>query len=310
MKDKRLYAKFTLDFADSHKVMPLSDKAFRCLVEATLWSRKQMTDGLLPSRYAVARWSLEVLQELASNDPLKPSLEEVEEGWMIRDFAEHQETKADIEARRERNKEAGRKGGLAKSKRSAKRGAKHSASEVVSENVAETETYITTSRSNSNEEEPNRIDVHQLVSELAKACRERGVKVPDSLDGWTTDARRLLDIDHRPLAEALDVLRWSQTDPFWSTNILSMGKFRKQYDQLRLKAGVKPTADPEELVREMWRSGSVGKLTELTGMTPDIIRWPDTEPEGFDRDKHRIEQRRKWIEDHRDEIVQRLRGAM
>lgn len=115
-KDDRLYARIALDFADHPKVMPLSDAAFRCLIEATLWSRKQMTDGFLSKRLALARWSLEVLLELASNDPEKPSLIEVENGWIIHDFAAHQTTKSEIEALREARKAAGRKGGLAKAK--------------------------------------------------------------------------------------------------------------------------------------------------------------------------------------------------
>lgn len=139
-KDQRLYGKFTLDFADHPKIAILSDAAFRCLVEATLWSRKQERDGLLPRRYAVAKWGIDVLQELCCNDDTKPSLIERDEGWYVHDFAEHQETKADIEARRERNKIAGQKGGLAKAKRTGKRGAKQPAkqpvSDVVSENVA------------------------------------------------------------------------------------------------------------------------------------------------------------------------------
>ena len=114
-KDNRLYGRFVLDFADHPKIMPLSDAAFRCLVEATLWSRKHMTDGFLSKRLAIAKWSLDVLLELASNDPEKPSLVEAEEGWYIRDFAEHQSTKAEIEALRETRKTAGRRGGLVKS---------------------------------------------------------------------------------------------------------------------------------------------------------------------------------------------------
>ncbi len=139
-KDGRLYAKFTLDFADNHKILPLSDAAFRCLVEATLWSREHLTDGWLASRLALAKWSLDVLQELSTNDPDAPSLIALETGWLIRDFAEHQDTREEIEARRERNRLAGQKGGLAKSKRGAKRGAKPTASESLSETVAETET--------------------------------------------------------------------------------------------------------------------------------------------------------------------------
>lgn len=138
-KDQRLYGKFTLDFPDHPKIAILSDAAFRCLVEATLWSRRQERDGLLARRYAVARWSLGVLQELCNNDDEKPSLVEREEGWYIHDYAEHQDTKADIDARRERNRAAGQKGGLAKAKHRAKRGAKQPASETLSETVAEKE---------------------------------------------------------------------------------------------------------------------------------------------------------------------------
>lgn len=135
-KDRRLYGKFTLNFPRHPKIAILSDAAFRCLVEATLYSRDEMTDGFLASRYAVARWGVEVLQELCSNDDDKPSLVEVEKGWLIHDYAEHQDTKEDIEARVARNKANGQKGGLAKSKRVAKQ----PASKSVSENLAETET--------------------------------------------------------------------------------------------------------------------------------------------------------------------------
>lgn len=140
MKDGRLYGRFTLDFPDNYKVMPLSDAAFRCLVEATLWSRKQMSDGVLARRYAVARWGLEVLNELASNDPDNPSFIEQEDGWLIRDFDEHQDTRAEIEARSARNKLAGQRGGQARAKRSAKRVASTSLSETQAETETETET--------------------------------------------------------------------------------------------------------------------------------------------------------------------------
>jgi hypothetical protein len=150
-KDQRLYGKFTLNFPDHPKIFILSDAAFRCLVSATLWCRQQENDGFLARRLAVAKWSLDVLQELCQNDPENPSLIEREEGWYIHDYAEHQETKADIEARRERNRAAGQKGGLAKAKQGAKRVAKPKASkpvsETVSENVArerETLTEVTT----------------------------------------------------------------------------------------------------------------------------------------------------------------------
>jgi hypothetical protein len=159
-KDGRLYARFTLDFADNAKILPLSDAAFRCLVEATLWSREHMTDGWLAKRLALAKWSLDALHELSANDAENPSLEESESGWQIRDFALHQDTKAEIEERRERNKTAGQRGGLAKAKRSAKR----SASESLSENVAETETKTT------------EVTTHVVTS---RPRNERGTRLPD-----------------------------------------------------------------------------------------------------------------------------------
>lgn len=139
-KDKRLFAKFTLEFAGHRKIAILSDAAFRALVEAVLYSRDQKTDGLLASRYALARWGAEVLAELCENDDEKPSLRAVDKGWMIHDFADFQDTREEIDARSERNKRNGQRGGVAK----AKRNAKQVASDSVSENVAETETETET----------------------------------------------------------------------------------------------------------------------------------------------------------------------
>ena len=138
-RDHRLFFKLTLDFPDHAKILPLSDTAFRCIVEAIAYSRKHETDGFLARRYAVARWSLEVLRELCENDPQKPTLIEREDGWIIHDYADMNDTSAEISARRERNKMAGKQGGLAKAKQRAKQPAKRLASEVLSENVAEEE---------------------------------------------------------------------------------------------------------------------------------------------------------------------------
>ncbi|MFT4088277.1 MAG: hypothetical protein QM658_14225 [Gordonia sp. (in: high G+C Gram-positive bacteria)] len=207
MKDPRLYGKFTLDFPDSHKILPLSDAAFRCLVEATLWSRKHMTDGVLAKRLATAKWSLDVLHELASNDPENPSLIEVEEGWLIHDFADHQDTKAEIEARSARSKAAGRKGGQARAKRAAKRTASATVSGIQAETETETETREKTSSSLSRTrlvEEPHDAQAREMVpipddwapndlqrakyprpdlDELAEAFRDHAISVGRTCNG-------------------------------------------------------------------------------------------------------------------------------
>lgn len=76
-----------------------------------------------------------------------------------------------------------------------------------------------------------------LASLLRKLTVQNGAKPPTEAqeNGWAKEAELLLRIDRRPLAEVEEVLRWSQADSFWKANILSMAKFRKQYDQLKLK---------------------------------------------------------------------------
>lgn len=111
MADIRLYAQITLDFAENPKIECLSDAAFRQFIEALLWSRRQLTDGFITESSAAKRFTPEVIQELTTNHPTKPTLRRVAGGYQIHDFAEHQTTNADIEAKREAAKINGQKGG-------------------------------------------------------------------------------------------------------------------------------------------------------------------------------------------------------
>lgn len=150
-KDSRLYANITHDFFESPKIMVLSDRAKLGLLEMILWSCRMQTDGVIDRRVASAKHLLDVCQELLDNDPETPSLMELENGdFLIHDFTEHQTTRAEIEAIREKRRAAGRAGGLAKSKAhaaksskrlasataSAKHGAKQTASKPVAKGVA------------------------------------------------------------------------------------------------------------------------------------------------------------------------------
>lgn len=113
-QENRLYAKLTLDFGDSPKIAPLSDKAFRDFVLAILWSRQYMTDGFIPDSMKTKLFTKKSLGELLNNDEINSSIKRCEGGFQIHDFHEHQTTKAQIEAKRQ----AGRQGGLAKSEAS------------------------------------------------------------------------------------------------------------------------------------------------------------------------------------------------
>lgn len=73
---------------------------------------------------------------------------------------------------------------------------------------------------------------------------------PDS-DRWLTAMRLLIADRGGDIAEVEDVLRWSQADPFWHSNILSPTKLREQFTQLALKrrngngnGHLRPAGDP------------------------------------------------------------------
>jgi hypothetical protein len=152
-KDRRLYAKFDIGMDEHAKIMLLSDSAFRALFESTLYARRQLTDGFLDGRIVARKWTVEAVAELTSNDPERPSWIQVEGGYQIHDFAEHQTTTADIEAKRE----AGRKGGLAKAKQPAST-TEAPATKVLEQNVsnslAKTETETETVKKTSSSPAP------------------------------------------------------------------------------------------------------------------------------------------------------------
>lgn len=193
-KDDRLYARFDIAMDEHPKIMLLSDAGFRALVEATLYSRRQLTDGFLAARIAERKWGSDVITELTSNDPERPSwrphVKDGVDGYMIHDFAEHQTTNADIEAKRE----AGRRGGLAKA---AKRGStslapatdllQQNASTTPSAPLAITETETKTETPTSNE--------------VGVGARKRGTRIPEPfiVDGamrqWAAENTPGVDVD-------------------------------------------------------------------------------------------------------------------
>lgn len=146
-RDKRLFARLDLDYADHPKIACLSDSAFRAHIEMILYARKYQTDGVIPKRFA-SRFATESLSELLANDAESPSLLSRPDGtYELHGYADMNETKAEIERRSRANTENGRRGGIAKArttKRVAKQVATSSLSEKGSEFVAETETETDT----------------------------------------------------------------------------------------------------------------------------------------------------------------------
>lgn len=92
-----------------------------------------------------------------------------------------------------------------------------------------------------------REDVDSLCDLLVELVVANGCKRPAVTAKWRDEARRLLDRDGASRAEAERVMRWALDDEFWSSNILSMPKFRAKYDQLRLRSRAAPVQPEEEV---------------------------------------------------------------
>jgi hypothetical protein len=82
----------------------------------------------------------------------------------------------------------------------------------------------------------DRDDVRALCGLMVDLVVANGSKRPEITTKWKDDARLLIDKDERDLRKALELMRWAAKDTFWRANVQSLPTFRKQYDQLRLKA--------------------------------------------------------------------------
>lgn len=105
--------------------------------------------------------------------------------------------------------------------------------------------------------EPHRDDVEAVCTRLRDLIVANGSKEPTITQEWRRQARLMIDNDKRDLSKALNLIEWCQKDSFWQGNVLSMPKFRQQYDQLALKA------------REEWRKRGEQSVT----CDPDKNPW-------------------------------------
>lgn len=100
-----------------------------------------------------------------------------------------------------------------------------------------------------------RSDVLRICEYLADAIEENGSKRPTVTKGWHDEARRMLDLDGRTEAEVVKAIDWCQRGDsdrarFWRPNIMSMGKLRAKFDQMRLQAANEQRAAPRTRMQE------------------------------------------------------------
>jgi hypothetical protein len=90
---------------------------------------------------------------------------------------------------------------------------------------------------------------------------------------WAQSADLLMRLDGRTAREVRDVIVWCQEDPFWKSNILSMGKLRSKFPQLFLKQQSDANGEPHERPRRT--AGKAGAVTAPAGKydchNPDFV---------------------------------------
>lgn len=98
--------------------------------------------------------------------------------------------------------------------------------------------------------DPEVLRLSGLLAELIRS-RDPKAKVAPESRRWLTTMRLLIADRDGDTTEVERVLRWSQTDAFWQTNILSPTSLRRQFGQLVQKAQgagatahLRPVSDP------------------------------------------------------------------
>jgi hypothetical protein len=213
-------------FAFHPKAIAAGNAALGLWVRAGSWCAAHLTQGALPAH---------MVRTLGAQRRDADKLVSVglwmctEDGYLFKDWDEYQPTKEQVEAKRVATRER---------VRSHRERQRNAVTPDVTNDVTNAVSTPTPSRpvpSTTSSPAP-RPDVEELCEHLHRLLVAKDVKVNITQE-WRDSARLLLDRDGRDLAEARRLIDWCQRDDFWGKNILSMPKFRKQYDQLRLKAG-------------------------------------------------------------------------
>lgn len=284
-----LFARLSLDYADHPKIAGLSDGAFRAHIELILYSRKYETDGIIKNRVANrvgSRWDTDVLSELQNNDDEAPSLILLDSGdYEIHGYADMQETKAEITARRRQNAENGKLGGRPRRRKKTQPVSEpvsdsptQSGTQKKAETETETETVVKPSSSDVASDESDTGDddseafpdeVIELCEHLAGHIRRNGNRVTTIGKRWHQAMDRLIRIDGYTPDQVRQVIDWSQQNEFWQGNVLSAPKLREKFDALktrmfaeRNKSGRPATAFPSAAERR-YAQGAILVADEL-----------------------------------------------
>lgn len=135
--DPRTYITVHDGMPEHPKVVGLSDKAFRHLVELWCYCSRTLSNGKVPApvwnRYTTTKTRQEIVGNLLAH--------ETPDGVQMHDYLEHQRSKEQVEDLREKRRSAGAKGGHARAEHLAngQASAKASASGLLKQNGSKTQ---------------------------------------------------------------------------------------------------------------------------------------------------------------------------
>ncbi|MGN6245140.1 MAG: hypothetical protein ACTHQ3_15920 [Motilibacteraceae bacterium] len=228
-----------------HKVVAAGNPAMGLWVRAGAWCALQLTDGLIPDHMLAALGTKGQAERLVSVG----LWERVDGAYRFHAWCERQPSKADVEAERAAARLRMQKA------RAARKGVtpqvKDGGSPELHPNVGGTSGEVTVTRPSPSPDPvpvPNGTEkngrqrpspppeaVH-LCTVLADLIEANGSKRPEITQKWLNDARLMIQRDGRKPEQAERLIRWTQGNTFWRSNVLSMPTFRQKYDQLRLQA--------------------------------------------------------------------------
>lgn len=160
------------------KIVGLSDKAFRALIELWCYCGRNLTDGKIPAVVA-ARQGKKSITELEKAGLITSVVGD----WLCHDYLEHQRSADEVAALRLKRQTSGSKGGLAKAVANAKQvpapGYEHSSSKSLAETDTEKELLETSSNNHVPRKRGKRITEQWKPTE-ADIAWQRGENITDA----------------------------------------------------------------------------------------------------------------------------------
>jgi len=96
----------------------------------------------------------------------------------------------------------------------------------------------------------NNVQLSNLLKKLILQNNPKAKITDSQIKNWGNTIRLMIERDKRTVEEIESLIKFSQNDDFWKSNILSMDKLRKQFDRLTLQAKQKEPKNEPEVIQK------------------------------------------------------------